>query len=167
MSVSGIATFKKADELRATLKDVPLDRLLVETDAPYLAPQGKRGKRNEPAFIVLTAEMLAELKGVSFDALAAGDDGQFLPPVHQGEARLVTALVATILGSGSSAGVPRLGGPRRRGRLGRVRSQESEEPAAALFAAGAARRDHGARRHVAGFARAACCRRASRISTAW
>jgi TatD DNase family protein len=70
ISVSGIATFKKADELRATIKDVPLDKLLVETDAPYLAPQGKRGKRNEPAFIVLTAEMLAQLKGVSFDTLA-------------------------------------------------------------------------------------------------
>ena len=77
ISVSGIATFKKADELRATIKDVPLDRLLVETDAPYLAPQGKRGKRNEPAFIVLTAEMLAELKGVSFDTLAAATTENF------------------------------------------------------------------------------------------
>ena len=77
ISVSGIATFKKADELRATIKDVPLDRLLVETDAPYLAPQGKRGKRNEPAFIVLTAEMLAELKGVSFDTLAAATTDNF------------------------------------------------------------------------------------------
>jgi TatD DNase family protein len=77
ISVSGIATFKKADELRATLKDVPLDRLLIETDAPYLAPQGKRGKRNEPAFIVLTAEMLAELKGVSFDMLAQATTDNF------------------------------------------------------------------------------------------
>ena len=77
ISVSGIATFKKADELRSTIKDVPLDRLLVETDAPYLAPQGKRGKRNEPAFIVLTAEMLAELKGVSFDTLAAATTDNF------------------------------------------------------------------------------------------
>jgi TatD DNase family protein len=77
ISVSGIATFKKADELRATIKDVPLDRLLIETDAPYLAPQGKRGKRNEPAFIVLTAEMLAEVKGVSFDQLAAATTDNF------------------------------------------------------------------------------------------
>jgi TatD DNase family protein len=77
ISVSGIATFKKADELRNTLKDVPLDRLLIETDAPYLAPQGKRGKRNEPAFIVLTAQMLAELKGVSFDALAQATTENF------------------------------------------------------------------------------------------
>ena len=52
ISVSGIATFKKSDELRATIKDVPLERLLVETDAPYLAPQPVRGKRNEPAFVV-------------------------------------------------------------------------------------------------------------------
>jgi TatD DNase family protein len=77
ISVSGIATFKKADELRSTLKDVPLDRLLIETDAPYLAPQGKRGKRNEPAFVVLTAQMLAELKGVSFDALAQATTDNF------------------------------------------------------------------------------------------
>ena len=65
ISVSGIATFKKADVLRATLKEVPLNRLLVETDAPYLAPQPTRGKRNEPAYIVHTAAMLAELKGVT------------------------------------------------------------------------------------------------------
>src|SRR5258706_1852501 len=70
ISVSGIATFKKSDELRATIKDVPLERLLVETDAPYLAPQPVRGKRNEPAFVVHTASMLAELKGVSPAELA-------------------------------------------------------------------------------------------------
>ena len=77
ISVSGIATFKKSDELRATLKDVRLDRLLVETDAPYLAPQPKRGKRNEPAFVVHTAEMLAELKGVSFATLADATTANF------------------------------------------------------------------------------------------
>jgi len=70
ISVSGIATFKKSDELRATIKDIPLDRLLVETDAPFLAPQPVRGKRNEPAFVVHTAEMLAGLKGVAPDKLA-------------------------------------------------------------------------------------------------
>ncbi len=70
ISVSGIATFKKSDELRAVLKDVPLDRLLVETDAPYLAPMPHRGKRNEPAFVVNTAAMLAGLKGVEADELA-------------------------------------------------------------------------------------------------
>ena len=63
--MSGIATFKKSDELRAVLKDVPLDRLLVETDAPFLAPMPHRGKRNEPAFVAHTAAALAALKGVS------------------------------------------------------------------------------------------------------
>jgi TatD DNase family protein len=71
ISVSGIATFKKSHELRAVLKTVPLDRLLVETDAPYLAPQPHRGKRNEPAFVAHTAAVLAEVKGISADALAA------------------------------------------------------------------------------------------------
>ena len=70
ISVSGIATFKNSELLRATLKEVPLDRLLVETDAPYLAPQPARGKRNEPAFIFHTAAALAELKGIAADELA-------------------------------------------------------------------------------------------------
>ena len=77
ISASGIATFKKSDVLRATLKEVPLDRLLVETDAPYLAPQPTRGKRNEPAFIVHTAAMLAELKGVSAAELADATTDNF------------------------------------------------------------------------------------------
>ena len=70
ISVSGIATFKKAEDLRAVIKEVPLNRLLVETDAPYLAPQPHRGKRNEPSFVVHTAAMLAGLKGVTEDELA-------------------------------------------------------------------------------------------------
>jgi TatD DNase family protein len=70
ISASGIATFKKSDALRDVLKRVPLDRLLVETDAPYLAPTPHRGKRNEPAFVVYTAAMLAGLKGVSADEIA-------------------------------------------------------------------------------------------------
>jgi TatD DNase family protein len=77
ISVSGIATFKKSDELRAVLKTVPLDRLLVETDAPYLAPMPYRGKRNEPAFVANTAAMLAELKGVSGDDLANATTDNF------------------------------------------------------------------------------------------
>ncbi|HXC54046.1 MAG TPA: TatD family hydrolase [Rhizomicrobium sp.] len=70
ISVSGIATFKKSDELRAVLRTVPLDRLLVETDAPFLAPMPHRGKRNEPAFVAHTAALLAALKGVSTEELA-------------------------------------------------------------------------------------------------
>ena len=77
ISVSGIATFKKSGELRATLREVPMDRLLVETDAPYLAPMPYRGKRNEPAYVTKTAAALAELKGVSLDALSETTTGNF------------------------------------------------------------------------------------------
>jgi TatD DNase family protein len=65
VSFSGILTFKRSDELRAIAAEVPLDRLLVETDAPYLAPQPWRGKRNEPAYVDHTASVLADVKGVS------------------------------------------------------------------------------------------------------
>ncbi len=70
ISFSGILTFKKADELRAIAEDVPSDRLLVETDAPYLAPVPNRGKRNEPAFVVHTAAQLAALKDMTSAQLA-------------------------------------------------------------------------------------------------
>jgi TatD DNase family protein len=70
ISVSGIATFKNSAALRDVIKTVPMNRLLVETDAPYLAPVPHRGKTNEPAFVVHTAAMLAELKGVSAGELA-------------------------------------------------------------------------------------------------
>lgn len=65
VSFSGILTFKKAEELREIARDLPADRLLVETDAPYLAPIPHRGKRNEPAFVGHTAARLAEVRGVS------------------------------------------------------------------------------------------------------
>ncbi|EKV31510.1 Putative deoxyribonuclease YcfH [Caenispirillum salinarum AK4] len=65
ISLSGILTFKKSGELREIAARVPLDRLLVETDAPYLSPVPKRGKRNEPSFVAHTAKVLAEVKGVS------------------------------------------------------------------------------------------------------
>ena len=66
ISISGIITFKKATDLQDIVTNhVPLNRLLVETDAPYLAPIPHRGKRNEPAFVVHTAEKIAELKGIS------------------------------------------------------------------------------------------------------
>jgi TatD DNase family protein len=70
ISVSGIATFKNSQGLRDVIATVPLDRLLVETDAPFLAPVPHRGKRNEPAFVANTAAMLAGLKDVSADAIA-------------------------------------------------------------------------------------------------
>lgn len=77
ISVSGIATFKNSGALREVIKSVPLDRLLVETDAPYLAPVPHRGKTNEPAFVVHTATMLAELKSVRETELAAATTENF------------------------------------------------------------------------------------------
>lgn len=71
VSFSGIVTFKNAAELRRAVAEVPLDRLLIETDCPYLAPVPRRGVRNEPAFLVHTAEVVAEAAGVSVAALAA------------------------------------------------------------------------------------------------
>ena len=70
ISISGIVTFKKAESLRAIVAEVPLDRLLVETDAPYLAPVPKRGKRCEPAFVAHTAAEVAHLKQLSAERLA-------------------------------------------------------------------------------------------------
>ena len=70
VSFSGILTFPKSEDLREIAKSVPLDRLLVETDAPYLAPKRWRGKRNEPSYLVNTAEVLAECKGVSYEEIA-------------------------------------------------------------------------------------------------
>ncbi|MCC0043754.1 MAG: TatD family hydrolase [Brucellaceae bacterium] len=70
VSFSGILTFKKSEELHAIARDLPRDRLLVETDAPYLAPTPHRGKRNEPAYVAHTAAVLAETLGVSNDEIA-------------------------------------------------------------------------------------------------
>jgi TatD DNase family protein len=67
VSLSGIATFKKNDALREAAREIPLDHLLIETDAPYLAPQSHRGKRNEPAFIVEVAQTIADVKEISID----------------------------------------------------------------------------------------------------
>ena len=71
ISFSGVVTFKNSGELRAIARDAPLDRILVETDAPYLAPVPHRGKRNEPAFVTATAGVVAEAKGISAEAFAA------------------------------------------------------------------------------------------------
>ena len=77
ISISGIVTFRNAEELRAIVRDVPLDRLLVETDAPYLAPAPYRGKRNEPAYVAATAAAVAELKGIELQHLAATTSANF------------------------------------------------------------------------------------------
>lgn len=70
LSLSGIVTFKKSEELRQVAQMVPLEQLLIETDSPYLAPQSKRGKINEPSFLTETAQLIANQKGVSLDELA-------------------------------------------------------------------------------------------------
>jgi TatD DNase family protein len=71
ISFSGVVTFKKSEGLRAIARDIPLDRILVETDAPYLAPAPHRGRRNEPAFVVATASVVAAARGLTCEALAA------------------------------------------------------------------------------------------------
>lgn len=70
ISLSGIVTFNPADELRDIVRDLPLDRILVETDAPYLTPVPKRGRLNEPAFVAYTAAKVAEVKGLAPEELA-------------------------------------------------------------------------------------------------
>jgi TatD DNase family protein len=77
VSFSGILTYKTADNLRATAKALPEDRILVETDAPFLAPLPKRGKSNEPAFVAHTLEVLAQTRGVSRDQMAAATSANF------------------------------------------------------------------------------------------
>ena len=71
ISIPGTVTFDKAEELRQVVQYVPLECLLVETDAPYLAPQPHRGKRNEPAYVAKTAAKIAELKGLSYVEVAS------------------------------------------------------------------------------------------------
>ncbi|WP_158815140.1 TatD family hydrolase [Methylocapsa sp. S129] len=71
VSFSGVLTFKNSQDLRDIARDVPIDRVLVETDAPFLAPAPYRGKRNEPSFVTETARMLAQVKGVDEEAIAA------------------------------------------------------------------------------------------------
>ncbi len=71
IGLGGVVTFKNARETHEVARQVPLDRLVLETDAPYLAPHPKRGRRNEPAFIPLIAERIAHLKGIPVEEVAA------------------------------------------------------------------------------------------------
>lgn len=77
ISFSGIVTFKNAKDLKEVARQVPLDRLLIETDAPYLAPTPHRGKRNEPAFVRHVAEEIARLRGISLDEVAQASTRNF------------------------------------------------------------------------------------------
>jgi TatD DNase family protein len=77
ISFTGILTFKNSEALRAIAAELPADRILVETDAPYLAPGKYRGRRNEPAYVVETAKVLAEIRGVSLEAIAEQSTANF------------------------------------------------------------------------------------------
>jgi TatD DNase family protein len=77
LGIGGILTFPRSDELRATVAAMPLDRLLLETDAPYLAPVPQRGRTNEPAFTVHTAKRLAELRGLPLGKIEAATTANF------------------------------------------------------------------------------------------
>lgn len=77
LAFGGVVTYPKAVEVHESAKAVPLDRLLLETDAPYLAPVPKRGKRNEPAYVVETARRIAELRGTSVEEIAASTTANF------------------------------------------------------------------------------------------
>ena len=78
ISISGIVTFGNAENVRAVAADLPLDRLLIETDAPWLAPVPHRGKENEPAYVSETAGFLAQLKGLDVSVLAAATSANFV-----------------------------------------------------------------------------------------
>lgn len=71
LSLSGIVTYKNSDLLRAVARQVPLEQLLIETDAPFLAPQTRRGKRNEPAYLIETCAVIAQVKGIAVEDVAA------------------------------------------------------------------------------------------------
>ena len=90
ISLSGILTFKNAEQLRQIAKEIPTDRVLVETDAPYLAPVPHRGKRNEPAFVAHTAQHLAGLRGVPLEDLAATTTANFFRLFTKATAPAVT-----------------------------------------------------------------------------
>ena len=78
ISLSGIITFKKSIKLQETASSIPIDRLLIETDSPFLAPEPKRGSTNEPSFIKYTAQKLAEIKNISYDDLIVYTSNNFI-----------------------------------------------------------------------------------------
>ena len=123
LGIGGILTFKRSEELRETVKNIPLDRILLETDAPYLAPEPYRGKKNEPAYVAHVAAKLAEVKQLSVGEIEKATTDNFLPAVQQGrssgclsrrtgqrKSAVTRARVRVrILGCGTSSGVPMIG----------------------------------------------------------
>jgi TatD DNase family protein len=82
ISFSGIVTFKSAKDLQETCRQVPLERMLIETDSPYLAPIPYRGKTNEPAWVSKVGEFIAQLKGITVDSLANTTSNNFFQCFH-------------------------------------------------------------------------------------
>ena len=103
ISFSGIITFKNAESLRETVKKIPIENILIETDSPYLAPVPNRGKLNEPSNVRYVAEKIAELKSISIEKLLKLLLIIFLNLFSKCKTTL------TILGAGSSAGTPVVG----------------------------------------------------------
>ena len=134
VSFSGILTFKNSDELRAIAAGVPHDRLLVETDAPYLAPVPFRGKRNEPAYVTNTARVLAETIGVTGDEIATITTDNFFrlfkKMPRQSEAGLLDRGRCAALHDSRLRLIA--GHAAHHRRLGQLRSRQPEKPAHAL-----------------------------------
>ena len=78
ISASGVVTFKKSKNLADTLKEIPIDRILVETDSPYLSPEPLRGKSNEPSNIIHTVKFLSNLKNISYENFSNETSKNFL-----------------------------------------------------------------------------------------
>ena len=102
ISASGVVTFKKSLDLANTFRDLPNEKILVETDAPYLAPVPLRGKSNEPSYIIHTVKFLSDLKKITFNEFSKITSNNFFQPIWKD--RLKNKF--TILGCGSSLGSP-------------------------------------------------------------
>ena len=162
VSFTGILTFKNSDELRAIAAELPADRILVETDAPYLAPGKFRGKRNEPAYVVETARVLAETRGVALDEIARQTTRQFLPAVHQGAAASCGGGRMTCASRSSAAARPAAcRGRRSAGAPAIPNNPKNRRRRCSLLVERTRRRRRHPRpgRHLAGPARAAARRR--------
>ena len=140
ISFSGVVTFKKSEDLRAIARDVPLDRILVETDAPYLAPTPHRGRRNEPAFVVATAGVVAEARGIDARSAGRGDARQHARNLSQaaaGRRQAAAGCSDRRIDAATDHSGLRLVRRRAAGRggVGRLRSGEPEEPSPPLLGA--------------------------------
>ena len=131
---TGIMTFKNGQDLRNLAAELPAHRILVETDAPFLAPLPYRGKRNEPSYVVETAKLLAQVRGVDADEIARQTTENFFPRFP---GRWQTPHELAFHNAFYDSWLRLVDGrAARRARLGRLRSERTEEPAAALRAIG-------------------------------